>query len=54
MIRAGLGGVMVGHLQVPVLEPDAITASSLSGNVVTGLLKMKWAFRDWCLRMHWI
>ena len=27
MIRAGLGGVMVGHLQVPVLEPDAITAS---------------------------
>lgn len=45
MIRAGLGGVMVGHLQVPVLEPDAITASSLSGNVVTGLLKNEMGFQ---------
>ena len=45
MIRAGLGGVMVGHLQVPVLEPDAITASSLSGNVVTGLLKNELGFQ---------
>lgn len=34
MVRAGLGGVMVGHLQVPALEPDAKTASSLSRNVV--------------------
>lgn len=45
MIRAGLGGVMVGHLQVPVLEPDAVTASSLSGNVVTGLLKNEMGFQ---------
>ena len=45
MIRAGLGGVMVGHLQVPVLEPDAITASSLSGNVVTELLKNEMGFQ---------
>ena len=36
---------MVGHLQVPVLEPDAITASSLSGNVVTGLLKNELGFQ---------
>ena len=45
MVRAGLGGVMVGHLQVPVLEPDGITASSLSKNVVTGLLKDELGFK---------
>lgn len=45
MIRAGLGGVMVGHLQVPVLEPDSTTASSLSKKVVTGLLKEELGFK---------
>lgn len=45
MVRAGLGGVMVGHLQVPALEPDAKTASSLSRNVVTGLLKDEMGFQ---------
>ena len=40
-----LGGVMVGHLQVPALEPDAKTASSLSKNVVTGLLKDEMGFQ---------
>ncbi len=45
MIRAGLGGVMVGHLQVPALEPDNKTASSLSRKVVTGLLKDEMGFR---------
>lgn len=45
MVRAGLGGVMVGHLQVPALEPDNKTASSLSKNVVTGLLKDEMGFK---------
>lgn len=45
MVRAGLGGVMVGHLQVPAWEPDAKTASSLSRNVVTGLLKDEMGFQ---------
>ena len=35
MVRAGLGGVMVGHLQVQALDPDGVTPSSLSRNVVT-------------------
>lgn len=43
-IREGIGGVMVGHLQVPVLEPDEEVPSSLSHNVVTGLLKNELAF----------
>lgn len=29
VIRAGLGGIMVGHLRVPELEPDRLTAASL-------------------------
>lgn len=33
-IRAGLGGMMVGHLQVPVIEPIGGLPSSLSRNVV--------------------
>lgn len=45
VIRAGLGGVMVGHLQVPVLEPDTLIASSLSKNIVTGLLKEELGFK---------
>ena len=45
MVRAGLGGVMVGHLQVPELEPDRITATSLSRSVVTGLLKEEMGFK---------
>lgn len=45
MVRAGLGGVMVGHLQVPVLEPDGVTASSLSKKVVTDLLKGEMGFK---------
>lgn len=45
MVRAGLGGVMVGHLQVPALEPDNKTASSLSRSVVTDLLKDEMGFR---------
>ena len=51
MVRAGLGGVMVGHLQVQALDPDGVTPSSLSRNVVTGLLKS--ALKGWCLPMPW-
>ncbi len=45
MIRAGLGGVMVGHLEIPVLEPEPGCPSSLSRNVVHGLLKEEMGFR---------
>ncbi|MCD8031215.1 MAG: serine hydrolase [Bacteroides sp.] len=45
MIRAGLGSVMVGHLEVPALEPEAGRPSSLSRNIVHGLLKEEMGFR---------
>lgn len=38
-IRAGLGGIMVGHLEVPAVEPRKGVPSSLSRNVVNGLLQ---------------
>lgn len=44
-IHAGVGGVMVGHLLVPALEPDGVTASSLSRSVVSGVLKEEMGFR---------
>ncbi len=44
-IKAGLGGIMVGHLQVPILEPNKIFPSSLSRNVVYGLLTDELHFR---------
>lgn len=44
-IRAGLGGMMVGHLEVPVLEPEQGRPSSLSGNVIGGLLRDELSFR---------
>lgn len=37
-IKAGLGGIMVGHLQVPIMEPNKLFPSSLSRNIVYGLL----------------
>lgn len=37
-IRAGLGGMMVGHLEVPTIEPQKGLPSSLSRKVVAGLL----------------
>ena len=37
-ISAGLGGVMVGHLEVPALEPTAGRPTSLSALVVDSLL----------------
>ena len=45
VIRAGLGGIMVGHLRVPELEPDRLTAASLSRSVVTDVLKGELGFR---------
>lgn len=44
-IRAGLSGMMVGHLQVPVIEPIGGLPSSLSRNVVYGLLTEELAFK---------
>ncbi|MDE6348210.1 MAG: serine hydrolase [Bacteroides sp.] len=37
-IRAGLGGMMVGHLEVPAIEPKKGVPSSLSRKVVSDLL----------------
>lgn len=37
-IRAGVSGMMVGHLQVPAIEPKSGLPSSLSRKVVTDLL----------------
>ncbi|WP_418698673.1 glycoside hydrolase family 3 N-terminal domain-containing protein [Bacteroides sp.] len=45
MVRAGLGGVMVGHLQVQAFDPADSIPSSLSHNVVTGLLKEELGFK---------
>lgn len=44
-IRAGLSGMMVGHLQVPVIEPVGGLPSSLSRNVVYKLLVEELAFK---------
>lgn len=44
-IRAGVSGMMVGHLQVPVIEPIGGLPSSLSRNVVYGLLTEELAFK---------
>ncbi|MBQ8224791.1 MAG: serine hydrolase [Bacteroides sp.] len=44
-IGAGLSGVMVGHLEVPSLEPKKGLPASLSRNVVTRLLQEELGFR---------
>ena len=44
IIDAGIGSVMVAHLGVPSIEPNIDLPSSLSHNVVTGLLKQKMGF----------
>lgn len=44
-IRAGLSGMMVGHLQVPVIEPVGGLPSSLSRNVIYDLLTNELAFK---------
>lgn len=44
-IRAGVSGIMVGHLQVPVIEPIGGLPSSLSRNIVYDLLTDELAFK---------
>lgn len=44
-IRAGLSGMMVGHLQVPVIDPVGGLPSSLSRNIVYDLLTDEFAFK---------
>ncbi len=44
-VRAGIDGMMVGHLQVPVFTPDASLPSSLSRHVVHDLLTDELGFK---------
>lgn len=44
LIRKGITGVMVSHLSVPSLEPDANRPSSLSYPIITGILKEELGF----------
>ncbi|WP_298263962.1 glycoside hydrolase family 3 N-terminal domain-containing protein [uncultured Lutibacter sp.] len=43
--EAGIAGVMVAHLSIPSLEPTTSLPSSLSKNIVTGLLKNELGFQ---------
>lgn len=45
MFKNGLTTVMVGHLSIPSLEPDAALPSSLSYNIITKLLKEKLQYK---------
>ncbi len=45
LIEQGLGGIMVAHLYIPSLDSAKNTATTLSNNVVTKLLKEKLAFK---------
>jgi beta-glucosidase-like glycosyl hydrolase/CubicO group peptidase (beta-lactamase class C family) len=45
MFAEGLQSVMVAHLNIPVLEPNPATPSSLSKNIVTDLLKKELGFK---------
>ena len=44
-IRAGLGGIMTGHLQVSALEADSLLPSSLSRSIVTDFLQDELGFQ---------
>jgi beta-glucosidase-like glycosyl hydrolase/CubicO group peptidase (beta-lactamase class C family) len=44
-IREGLSGVMIAHLHLPALDSTANLASSLSADIVTGLLKGEMGFK---------
>jgi beta-glucosidase-like glycosyl hydrolase/CubicO group peptidase (beta-lactamase class C family) len=43
-VSAGLGGVMVGHLAVPALEPDTKKPASISTKIVSGILRGELGF----------
>lgn len=45
MIAAGVKSIMVAHLAIPALEPAAHVPTTLSRNVVTGLLRERMGFR---------
>ena len=45
MIGLGLGAIMIAHLEVPALEPEAGLPTTLSRRVVTGLLKEELGFK---------
>lgn len=45
LINSGLHGVMVGHLEVPALEPEKKLAASLSKNVIEEVLQDKLQFK---------
>lgn len=45
VIQARLGGIMVGHLEVPAYEKQKGVPSSLSHSIVTDLLKKELGFR---------
>ena len=44
-IQAGTGGMMVGHLQVPALEPTDGVPSSLSRSIIQGVLRDELGFQ---------
>ena len=44
MFDAGVASVMTAHLSIPSLEPNNVLPTSLSNNVVTGLLQEKMGF----------
>lgn len=44
LIHKGVAGAMVGHLYMPAIEPVKNLSSSISENVVTGLLKEEMGF----------
>ncbi len=44
LIDSGVASIMVAHLSIPSLEPDLTVPSTLSKNIVTGLLKEKMQF----------
>lgn len=43
--KAGFGGMMIAHLEVPSMEPEAGLPSSLSKPIVTNILKQQLGFR---------
>ena len=43
-VRAGFGGIMVGHLEVPSLEPTSGMPSSASEKIIDGYLRKKFGF----------
>lgn len=45
MIEAGVGSIMVAHLQVPALGTEENSATTLSPKVVNGLLKTEMGFK---------